>query len=391
MSVWQGNMRDKALRPLIYLTILCIVGISTRVTFIAFASPIAVEVFSWLLNLGKTGRPLSSVLRLVSMSLATAVISAALVVAADSAYFHPDRDDSYVITPLNFLRYNLSSENLAEHGLHPRWLHVAVNLPMIIGPGLLYYAVLATSEVLQYAWAEHSQASNVLHKINKTCIYMVLASLAIMSVQPHQEPRFLIPLLVPIIVLVSNSGYLARTGKLFWVTWIIINVALALLFGVLHQGGVVPSLLYLHDEVIRAIDTTETFDRPVAAIFYWKTYMPPRRFLGVFERDVSEGLFHISDHASSPPSTLLQHIVHSRGTQSTILVMPVHAFDLIPREVHNCFHIRRKVFPHLDLDNIAESMAIGGKDGMSLGIYNVDTSCLASWEFDVRDPIVDHR
>lgn len=42
------------------------------------------------------------------------------------------------ITPLNFLLYNLSAENLKEHGIHPYWLHVVVNLPMMATPPLLY-------------------------------------------------------------------------------------------------------------------------------------------------------------------------------------------------------------------------------------------------------------
>lgn len=39
-------------------------------------------------------------------------------------------------TPFNSLIYNLSSSNLAEHGIHPRWLHAVVNWPMLFGVGL---------------------------------------------------------------------------------------------------------------------------------------------------------------------------------------------------------------------------------------------------------------
>lgn len=35
--------------------------------------------------------------------------------------------------PLNALLYNLDSSNLATHGTHPRWLHVCVNAPIILG------------------------------------------------------------------------------------------------------------------------------------------------------------------------------------------------------------------------------------------------------------------
>jgi phosphatidylinositol glycan class Z len=48
-------------------------------------------------------------------------------------------------------------------------------------------------------------------------IQIIIVSLTVLSMQPHQEPRFLVPLLLPIIVLVANTGQLACLGKAFWV------------------------------------------------------------------------------------------------------------------------------------------------------------------------------
>lgn len=59
---------------------------------------------------------------------------------ADTLYFRGALDD-LVVTPLNFLMYNFSSQNLAEHGLHPRWLHVFVNFPMLFGPWITWLTV----------------------------------------------------------------------------------------------------------------------------------------------------------------------------------------------------------------------------------------------------------
>lgn len=47
---------------------------------------------------------------------------------------------------------------------------------------------------------------------------VILVSMLALSIQPHQEPRFLTPLLVPFIVIVANAGYLEVAGKLFWVS-----------------------------------------------------------------------------------------------------------------------------------------------------------------------------
>lgn len=46
-----------------------------------------------------------------------------------------------VIAPLNAAFYNLRSENLAIHGIHPRWLHAFVNLPMLLGLGPVLFGV----------------------------------------------------------------------------------------------------------------------------------------------------------------------------------------------------------------------------------------------------------
>lgn len=69
------------------------------------------------------------------------------IIATDTLYFRGDVKQ-LVFTPYNNLLYNLSPTNLATHGLHPRWLHIAVNLPLIVGPGLLFYGLAAARRVL---------------------------------------------------------------------------------------------------------------------------------------------------------------------------------------------------------------------------------------------------
>ncbi|OCH91187.1 glycosyltransferase family 22 protein [Obba rivulosa] len=372
-----SSFRNGSQRSLAYLAILCVVGIFTRLTFIAFALPIVLEILSSFITPLLFRQKYNDVVRQVSLSMTAGVIVMVLSIVADTAYFRSERL-SLVITPLNFLRYNLSPENLAEHGLHPRWLHAAVNLPMIIGPGLLYYAALAGLEVIRNSWTSGSPHKNVVDKINKStsCFYIVLTSLAVLSVQPHQEPRFLVPLLVPVIVLVSNSGQIMRAGKVFWSTWVAMNLALALLFGVFHQGGVIPSLLYLHDRVIRTNVTAARPDKNFVDIFYWKTYMPPRRFLSIKEEDISDGVFYIRDNAGASSAALLESILHSPDAQTTIVVAPMHALNLLPPEIRSCSTAMKQISPHLDLDNIAESAAVGWRNGMSLGVFEVDRVCL---------------
>lgn len=52
------------------------------------------------------------------------------------ASVRPDGD--IVITPINNLLYNLNVDNLAQHGIHPRYTHFAINLPLLYGPLALF-------------------------------------------------------------------------------------------------------------------------------------------------------------------------------------------------------------------------------------------------------------
>lgn len=71
------------------------------------------------------------------------VAMAVYLARLDTAFFAQKRlPSSYldlgalIWTPYNLLKYNLSSTNLAEHGLHPRYLHMVANWPMLFGVGL---------------------------------------------------------------------------------------------------------------------------------------------------------------------------------------------------------------------------------------------------------------
>ncbi|GBE83382.1 hypothetical protein SCP_0504300 [Sparassis crispa] len=64
----------------------------------------------------------------------------------------------------------------------------------------------------------------------------------------------------------------------------------------------------------------------------------------------------------------------SNGT--TFLVTPPYALQDIPVPQSSCFSMRKRVFPHLDLDHLPESLELGWKDGLSLGVYHINTACV---------------
>ena len=101
------------------------------------------------------------------------------------------------ITPFQFVMYNVVPGNLDQHGTHPRWLHALVNLPILFGPlGIcaLLSALNYIAEVIMNDWKKKPSVRTVYAMTQFTFI----VALALLSVFPHQEPRFLIPLTVPI-------------------------------------------------------------------------------------------------------------------------------------------------------------------------------------------------
>ncbi|TVY16763.1 GPI mannosyltransferase 4 [Lachnellula arida] len=145
------------------------------------------------------------------------------------------------ITPLNNLTYNLQASNLATHGLHPWYQHVLLNLPLLIGPAALLVF-----------FRPHLSLR----------LYSAISGVFVLSIFQHQEARFLlptIPLILSSVQLPKNPTQLRIWAGL----WIAFNVFFGLLMGVYHQGGIVPTQVFLSKQP----DATQAI--------WWKTYSPP--------------------------------------------------------------------------------------------------------------------
>lgn len=157
----------------------------------------------------------------------------------------------YVITPLNNLIYNIDATNLAEHGLHSRFNHLLVNLPYLLGPGM----ILLISK--KYIKSLPMQAA--------------VSGLVVLSIFPHQEPRFLIPV-VPLLCCCFDVSWLSSNGlNWFFVVWYLYNIILGVVMGTLHQGGVVPAQRFIGENLIK--NNSNTF-------IWWQTYSPPIWLMG---------------------------------------------------------------------------------------------------------------
>lgn len=171
---------------------------------------------------------------LVAIALDTAFYAPHSISFADLLW-HP------VITPLNNLLYNVSPANLAQHGLHPWYQHLLVNLPQLIGPAAV---LLFTQPHLSLR------------------LYSAISGLFVLSIVQHQEARFLLPT-IPLILSSVQLPKRQAILRVWLVSWIVFNSAFGLLMGVYHQGGIVPGQVFMSKQP----DATQAI--------WWKTYMPP--------------------------------------------------------------------------------------------------------------------
>jgi phosphatidylinositol glycan class Z len=180
--------------------------------------------------------------------LASAFFSLFLAIALDTDFYTPGYTSwstlfsAPVITPLNNLRYNLESSNLALHGIHPRYQHLVANLPQLLGPAFILLCFRSRMTIR---------------------LVSAITGVLVLSIFQHQEARFLLPA-IPLFLSSVQLPRNKRRLKLFGVVWVLFNSILGVLMGLYHQGGIVPTQFHIAQHVG---DATEAL--------WWKTYSPP--------------------------------------------------------------------------------------------------------------------
>ncbi|KAI7869953.1 Alg9-like mannosyltransferase family-domain-containing protein [Spinellus fusiger] len=275
-------------------SLLCL-GVFTRITFVLYGFPLGVA-FLWSASKSVVG---------LGCSFADSVYYGALQMTVDnqplvsmsqwmdlllnpSFLLSMKMKGNLLLTPLNNMLYNVNIDNLELHGLHPRYLHLLVNFPMLFGP----LAIASVFSVVDHVTVAYKDAFSRVYYV---ALLTVATSMAGLSIFPHQEARFLAPMLVSLIILYTWNR--TRLPVMFWITWIMFNIITTFVFGVLHQGGLVPTLSYLQQQYtgIQGCEQTPVggltchldfkakkprSDYNVTTHFvFYKTYMPPRHLL----------------------------------------------------------------------------------------------------------------
>lgn len=262
------------------LAFLCVLGAFNRITFPAFIFLPALQLLSHFRR-----KPFA----LLSMALFGA-LAAFIAVYVDTDFYTPDAKtikellQNPVITPINSFLYNSSRNNLAHHGIHPLYQHIVANLPQLLGPA--YPLVFTTS----------------LRK--STPFIAAISGVLVLSLFPHQEARFLIP----VVPLILSSIRLPKQYHRPWIAaWIIFNIIFGALMGVYHQGGIVP--MQNHIEGMTS----------VSHVFWWKTYPPP-----IWLLDGKNEYMRTKDLMGMPEGKMVEQVLDSLPTCYSLTSLGIH-------------------------------------------------------------------
>ncbi|EAW12512.1 glycosylphosphatidylinositol-alpha 1,2 mannosyltransferase smp3 [Aspergillus clavatus NRRL 1] len=254
--------RRSSIFSCVMLSLIAVAGVFNRITFPAFLLIPGLQLLPHFWR-----RPISLLVFAVF-----GIFFCGIAIIVDTRFYHPsasvwDALHAPVVTPLNNLRYNTNTSNLALHGLHPHYQHFLVNLPQLLGPALVAMVLSFWNPSAIPSWLKTTQAVSAL------------SGTAMLSIFPHQEPRFLIPC-VPLLL----SCFRMRKSRVFLTSWIIFNAALGFLMGVYHQGGVVPVQLAIPSIISANVPKQEDVSGKQpgisATVLWWKTYSPPLWLLG---------------------------------------------------------------------------------------------------------------
>ncbi|XP_042734266.1 GPI mannosyltransferase 4 [Lagopus leucura] len=363
-------------------------GFFNRPTFPAFA---LMPLLYWARLNADSQKSIKTLINPFLKLTTCACFTAVVFIAADTMYFTSVGLDSLfsftnsslfdviallnhrvVVTPFNFLCYNLDSRNLAQHGSHPRVTHFIVNGVMLFGI-LHLLAIDAGFKMLKKYIQQLMRVGlyyrgpprlSVHSEGQPTLLLFYFVPLALLSLFSHQEPRFLIPLILPLVLFSASQNRAVKWKPII----IIFNVLGAFLFGCLHQGGLIPCFFHL-EHVLHSSDSSN-HPRHYTLLFA-HTYMPPRSLLNIKKKDTH---VEVIDMAGSEEETLCQ-MVGQHANNCTC--SDCHFLVIIPGTVRatiaKCgvsLKNETLIFPHLSMEDPPQLSFLFSENWRSqLGLY----------------------
>ncbi|NXC39725.1 PIGZ mannosyltransferase, partial [Penelope pileata] len=363
-------------------------GFFNRPTFLAFA---VMPLLHWAGINAASQKSIKTIINAFLKLITCACFTAAVFVTADTLYFTSVGLDSLysitnsslldavaqlnhrvVVTPFNFLRYNLNPHNLAQHGSHPRVTHFIVNGIMLFG--ILHILAVSAGfkmlkkyihQLMRVTSSSHGSPGVSVHSEgNPTLLLFYFVPLTFLSLFSHQEPRFLIPLILPLVLFSTSQNRAVKWHPVI----VIFNVLGALLFGCLHQGGLIPCLFHLE----HLMHSPESSNHPRHyTLLFAHTYMPPRSLLNIKKKDTH---IEVIDMAGSEEETLCR-AVGQQANNSTC--SDCHLLVIVPGTVRATIAKcgvslvnETLIFPHLSMEDPPQiSLLLSENWRSQLGLY----------------------
>ena len=203
----------------------------------------------------------------------------------------------FIITPYNFFLYNSNNQNLKEHGEHSIFQHL-INCFLLFGFNFFVLIIIKVHFFYQFLFLNQERSpinrknsflkEKFLYFIQKLiffyqkmtdnlfCFFALsfVVPLMIFSLVSHKEPRFLIPLVIPMCLLTSHVIFGKSSNNYLRYLWYTFNLFLFIVFGYLHQGGVLASLSHVQKMFTHVSNIDQNYH-----IIYYHTYMPPRHLI----------------------------------------------------------------------------------------------------------------
>jgi phosphatidylinositol glycan class Z len=175
----------------------------------------------------------------------------------------------WILTPYYFIRYNTNADNLARYGLHSPYMHMLVNIPLAFNLlGIMFYGKLINlmtgSGVYRLIFSTH--------RIYALMLLSVLTSTILLSFIPHQEFRFLMPLIVPLVYAFSYNIYSSST---WFSIWLLSNLILTYFYSSVHQTGIIRASLDLDPILKSYIVQKADENRTLVDVAAFRSYLGP--------------------------------------------------------------------------------------------------------------------
>ncbi|EFC50866.1 predicted protein [Naegleria gruberi] len=215
------------------------------------------------------------------------------------------------ITPINNIIYNSYVENLALHTLHFRGLHFFVNMPLLFGctffviifKMIMWIFKLITRNFGTNNWNSNAVPITQVPYIIWLSFFSWLAGIAILSIAPHQEPRFILPSYCPWIIMLGydfetqsqgkkndnasanhqNESKWKYQSKTFLSLCILHGILVSLFYLFVHQAGVVKSLI----SIPQLINKSQSSSSSNTRVIYHNTYSPPGYLLSYYHPNIT--------------------------------------------------------------------------------------------------------